>query len=115
MADCQWRPYFSGRAEQDFFDIIAWTTEHFGRSQADTYKNVILSAVQVLEGGPAVVGVKSRDDIRPGLMSLHVAREGRRGRHFLLFRVTSQEERKIEIIRILHDHMDLAHHIPPTE
>jgi len=115
MTERPWRPIVTKRAEQDFFEIIAWTTEHFGRSQADIYNNVIRFSVQALEGGPTIHGVKPRDDIRPGLMSLHVAREGRRGRHYLVFRVKSHSERMIEVLRILHDQMDLAHHIPPTE
>ncbi len=70
MTDRLWRPIVTTRAEQDFFEIIAWTTEHFGHSQADTYNNVIRAAVKALEGGPTVLGIRSRDDIKPGLMSL---------------------------------------------
>lgn len=47
-------------------------------------------------------------------MSLHVARRNRRGRHFILFRAT--EAGQIQVVRILHDAMDLARHIPdPAE
>jgi toxin ParE1/3/4 len=110
-----WRTRLTARAESDLLEIIAWTTEAFGPAQARKYRGVIYAAVRLLAKGPAVIGARSQDHIQSGLLSLHVAREGRRGRHFLLFRVTSREERKIEIIRILHDHMDLVHHIPPTE
>jgi toxin ParE1/3/4 len=41
---------------------------------------------------------------------LHVARRGRRGRHFLLYRAA--EGQIIEIGRILHDQMDLQRHFP---
>jgi toxin ParE1/3/4 len=39
-----------------------------------------------------------------------VARQGRRGRHFLVFRQI--EDRCIDVLRLLHDGMDLARHIP---
>jgi toxin ParE1/3/4 len=38
-----------------------------------------------------------------------VAREGRRGRHFVLFR--AGPEQTIEVLRILHDAMDLSRHL----
>ena len=46
----------------------------------------------------------------PGLRTLHVARHGRRRRHFLLYRIV--KGRTIEIGRILHDQMDLQLHVP---
>jgi toxin ParE1/3/4 len=45
----------------------------------------------------------------PGLRTLHVARHGRRGRHFLMYRVAA--ERTIEVARSLDDRMDLQQHI----
>ena len=49
-----------------------------------------------------------------GLRALHVARHGRRGRHFLLCRIV--KGRIIEIGRIRHDQMDLQSHLPfPTD
>jgi toxin ParE1/3/4 len=36
---------------------------------------------------------------------------GRRGRHFIMYRAASGNV--IEVVRILHDAMDLARHIPP--
>jgi toxin ParE1/3/4 len=53
-----------------------------------------------LAAGLDVLGSKARDDILPGLRALHVARGGRRGRHFFLYRATANLE--IEILRALH-------------
>ena len=86
---------------------------HFGATQADAYLQTILASLDELEGGPTLVGVKKRDELLPGLMSLHVARHGRHGRHVLLFRVALGTEMTLEILRILHDQMDLPRHIPP--
>ena len=45
-----------------------------------------------------------------GLRTLHVARHGRRGSHFLMYRVAPKFT--IEIVRILHESMDLGRHLP---
>ena len=48
-----------------------------------------------------------------GLYTFHVARHGRRGRHFLLYTVAPG--RIVEILRILHDNMDLQRHLPSAD
>ena len=115
MAGNRWRTRLTARAESDLLEITTWTTDKFGPAQARKYRDVIFAAMHVLDRGPAALGVRSRDDIRPWLMSLHIAREGRSGRHYLVFRVKSDSERVIEVLRILYDQMDLAHHIPRAE
>ena len=116
MASQRWRVLLGADAERDFGAILAWTTERFGERQARTYKETLLEAVRALEEGPAIIGAKTRDDIRPGLMSLHVARGGRRGRHFIMFRVMEKADlRTIEVVRLLHDAMELARHMPGGE
>jgi|GEM_PF-1876724 len=82
------------------------------RTKADDYQKLIRAAVKELEVGPAALGVRHLDEVSAGLMSLHI---GRWGRHCLIFRVTSTEEHKIEVLRIPYDQMDIARHIPPTE
>ena len=65
-----------------------------------------------LSAGPKILGVKSRDEIAKGLLTLHVARSGRKGRHFLLFRIGADKDQQvIEILRVLHDVMDLQLHV----
>src|SRR5262245_47327139 len=110
MIEPRWRVRLGAVAELDFANILRWTAENFGARQAGIYRDTLLAAIRELANGPDVVGSKVRDDIIPGLRTLHVARHGRRGRHFLLFRVT--EGRIIEIGRILHDQMDLQRHVP---
>lgn len=70
-------------------------------------------AVGVLTDGPDAPGVRQRDEIAPGMRTLHVARQGRRGRHFVVFRVGGDQV--IDVLRLLHDSMDLARHIPPAD
>lgn len=66
-------------------------------------------AIEALEGGPDVLGARVRDDIQPGIRTLHVARQGRAGRHFVVFRVVGSY---IDVLRLLHDSMDLPRHLP---
>jgi toxin ParE1/3/4 len=113
MIERRWQLRLGAAAELDFANIIKWTTENFGARQARIYRETLLHAIGELAGGPDVAGSKARDEIMPGIRTLHIARQGRRGRHFLLYRVVGQHT--IEIGRILHDQMDLRQHVPfPT-
>ena len=106
----QWRVRLGAVAEVDFANILVWTTENFGARQAAIYRDTLVRAIGELANGPDVPGSRARDDIMSNLRTLHVARHGRRGRHFLLYRAV--EGRIIEIGRILHDQMDLQRHLP---
>jgi toxin ParE1/3/4 len=106
----RWRVRFGAQAERDLLDILQWTAETFGALQAVNYRTTLTQSVRELGVGPDTAGAKKRDDIGRGLYTLHVARHGRRGRHLLLYRVT--DNLTIEILRILHDSMELRRHVP---
>jgi toxin ParE1/3/4 len=110
MPDKVWRPHLSAAAERDLADITRWTARKFGTGQATSYRGIILSALMELRLGPAVPGSRKRDEIGPGFHTLSVARRGRRGRHFLLYR--PREGQIIEIVRILHMSMEIERHLP---
>jgi toxin ParE1/3/4 len=100
-------------AEADFEDILRWTVGRFGEAQARIYAETLSAALNVLATGPTVVGARRRDDILRGIFTLHVARKGR---HFVMFRVGRAPDREvIEVLRLLHDAMDLQRHLPPAE
>ncbi len=111
MAEPTWRVRLGAAAELDFANILKWTAEKFGRGQVRVYRDTLLQTIAELAEGPDVVGSKARDEIMKGLRTLHVARHGRRGRHFLLYRVNKGT---IEIARILHDAMELGRHLPSS-
>ena len=113
MARRSWRVRLSEAAERDFVTIIQWTAENFGRRQAMTYRRALIAALTALQYGPDLPDSLPRDELQPGMRSLHVARKGRRGRHFILYR--GRQEGVLDIVRILHDSMDLACHVPPDE
>ena len=106
MAERSWKVRLGAAAELDFANILEWTAENFGARQARVYRDILVQTIGELTDGPGVAGSKARDEVMKGLHTLHVARHGRRGRHFLLYRVASG--RIVEIMRILHDNMDLS-------
>jgi toxin ParE1/3/4 len=111
-----WRVRLAHAAEDDFREIVRWTHQQFGEAQAVSYAKTLSDSLTCLSEGPAMSGARRREDIARGLFTLHVARKGLRGRHFILFRLGRGKDRQIvEVLRILHDAMDLARHIPPDQ
>jgi toxin ParE1/3/4 len=110
MADQRWRVRLGAAAEVDFANIIRWTTENFGARQSRVYRDTLVQAIGELSNGPDAAGSKARDDIVAGLRTLHIARRGRPARHFLIYRAAPNST--IEIVRILHERMDLQRHVP---
>jgi toxin ParE1/3/4 len=112
MAERGWRVRLGAAAEVDFANILKWTAENFGARQSRAYRDILVQAIGELAAGPDVAGSRTRDEIMAGLRTLHVARRGRRGSHFLMYRAAPNST--IEIVRILHDRMDLRRHVPPA-
>lgn len=105
-----WTVRLTDRAAQDVEDILDWTFEHFGLRQLETYTDVINDTLEALTEGPANVGVRWLSELGEDVATMHVARQGRKGRHLLIFRVHDRES-VIEVLRILHDSMDLTRHL----
>ena len=104
-----WTVRLGRQAEQDYVEILQWTIKTFGEGQASTYAETMSRAIEALADGPDVLGARARDDIEPGIWTLHVARQGCAGRHFVVFRVAEPD---IDVLRLLHDSMDLPRHLP---
>lgn len=102
-----WKVRLTKKSEQDFESILQWTYEYFGGRQTNTYEATLKSALGTLLTGPNVLGSKPRAEIGLDIWSLHVARGGRKGRHFLLYRAVAATH-TIEVLRILHDSMDIT-------
>ena len=106
--DRQWRVRLTADAEGDIRDILRWTAAHFGDAQARIYARTLSRAIESLTAGPHIAGARERNEIRPGLMALHVARRGRKGRHIVFYRAGESAERPtVEVLRVLHDSMDI--------
>ncbi|WP_293367715.1 type II toxin-antitoxin system RelE/ParE family toxin [Nevskia sp.] len=108
-----WQVRLTSAADTDIAKILGWTLAEFGSGQMRRYSKLLRSAVAVLAGGPDVQGARKREEIGPGLRTLHVTPGSRKGRHFVLFRVAATETGQIiEVLRVLHDAMDLTRHWP---
>lgn len=105
-----WTVRLADQAVQDVEDILDWTLEQFGPLQLEYYAEVINDALEALNEGPQMIDVRKCPELGDDVATLHVARHGRKGRHQLIFRVHDQEC-VIEVLRILHDSMDLARHM----
>ena len=111
-----WTVRLTATAEADFEEILRWIVDRFGEAQARIYVETVSAALNDLTTGPTVVGAKKRDDILKGIFTLHVARKGRKGRHFVMFRVgRAPDHDVVEVLRLLHDAVDLQRHLPPAE
>jgi toxin ParE1/3/4 len=106
-----WKLKISSTAAKDYQAILDWTRVRFGVRQTGVYAKVVESAFHELYQGPDVAGVKWRPELGPGIASLHVARNGFKGRHLVIFRVAAEQDNAvIEVLRLLHDSMDLQRH-----
>ena len=104
-----WRVRLASRAEQDFLEIVQWSAVNFGQQQAVAFAETLSLAISALAEGPEVLGAKRRDEIGNGVLTLHVARQGRKGRQFVVFRIGGANT--IDVLRLLHDSMDLVRHV----
>ena len=101
-------------AEADIEGILRWTAERFGKRQTRIYAETLAAALEDLSEGLESSGARERSDIARGLLTLHVARRGRKGRHFVMFSIGRDSQTEvIEVLRVLHDAMDLPRHLPP--
>ena len=112
----RWTVRLSAAAEADYRQILRWTKENFGLSQAQVYADTLSSALKALSAGPVIIGAKECGEIGANIRTLHVARSGKKGRHFVIFRIGNfKGQNVIDVLRILHDSMDLGKHLPPAE
>lgn len=95
--------------------IVEWTMDHFGDLQSRKYESALEATIDALRFGPTIPGVRARNDLMRDLRSLPVTLGGRRGTHILLFRIDRAARNTIEVMRILHDSMDFARHLPASD
>jgi toxin ParE1/3/4 len=86
----------SAKSLEDLKSIGLFTLKYWGREQLKIYLSKLDESFHILADQPHL-GI-ARDDIRQGYRVYHV------GRHLIFYR---QKSSGIEIIRILHDRMDV--------
>jgi toxin ParE1/3/4 len=86
----------SAKSIEDLKSIARFTLKSWGRQQRNIYLSKLDESFHLLADQPNLGS--ARDDIRKGYRVYHV------GRHLIFYR---QKYTGIEIIRILHDRMDV--------
>ncbi|MGV0828951.1 type II toxin-antitoxin system RelE/ParE family toxin [Empedobacter brevis] len=92
----------SKQAEIDLENIWIYTFEEWSLKQADYYFDLIINEIEHIAEDPKVG--KDYNEIREGYFRSRVKS------HFIFYKINSVEQ-KIEVIRILHQQMDIDSHI----
>ena len=89
------------KAVEDLADIWNYTYENWSEHQADKYYQLLIESFKEIADTPSIG--KNYSGIVESLRGFKV------GRHIVFFQ--EMEGRKVEIIRILHEQMDLKNRI----
>lgn len=107
---------FTRDADADIIEILRYTRDEFGLSQAATYKEIMQKAFDMIESDPMRVGSRLIEQFGPQVRQLHLgSAAGRRSRaaHIVIYHVGEKTQRGliITVIRILHERMDPDLHL----
>lgn len=89
-------------AESDLENIWLYTFEEWSLEQADYYYDLIMDEIEYIAENPKTG--KDFNELRKGYFRSRVKS------HFIFYKINLKEE-KVEIIRILHQQMDIDLHI----
>ncbi len=92
----------SKQAEIDLENIWLYTFEEWSIDQADYYFDLIMDEIEYISKNPK--SGKDYNEIRTGYFRSRVKS------HFIFYKINLKEE-NVEIIRILHQQMDIESHI----
>jgi toxin ParE1/3/4 len=95
---------FRPKAVADLDAIWRYTARHWGATQADAYIRAIVDACRAVARGERTGADAS--DLRPGYRKLRI------GRHLAFYRL--QDDGRMEVVRILHERMDLPARLDPN-
>ena len=90
----------SPEAVDDRKEIVAYTVITWGKEQARKYNQKLKDALAAIRTNPRIG--RQHPQLPPNYQVYHV------GRHYIVYSVN---DTRIEIVRILHDQMDLSGHI----
>ncbi len=93
---------FRQKAVDDLNNIWNYTFEKWSEKQADKYYAILKTACNGIGENPEIG--KKYDGIKDNLLGF------KSGRHIIFYQQISND--KVEIIRILHERMDLKNRIP---
>src|SRR4051812_49416434 len=93
--------FLTYKAVEDLSEIWEYTSEMWSENQADKYYELITSLFQKIVENPNLG--KNYNEIDTGILGLRV------GKHIVFYRLAQSSD--IEILRILHQRMDLKSRI----
>ena len=96
----------SASARRDIANALQHSLRRWGPAQRRQYRSLVEDALGDLLDHPEHPASRARDDIRSGIRTFHIARQGRPASHFIVYRIAPA--RDIHVIRLLHDAMDLS-------
>lgn len=111
-------PHFTIAPEalNDLETILASSEQRWGDDARERYAALLVAAMRMIARDPSGAATKVRDELFPGVRSLHIRFAGRRRLvqqpvHVVFFRLDGNE---IEVVRVLHERMDPLVQIAPT-
>jgi len=104
-------------AQADLAQILAVSRERWGPESQRRYAAILAAAIRKVAADPLGLTTRARAELAPNLRSFHIqhARAGlaypkvRRPVHIVYYRMI--EPGLIEIVRVLHEHMDPGRHL----
>lgn len=112
--------HLSLHAEEDIVEIFAFTFNKFGAAALRRYEHLLTVALERLAENPLRPGSIARPEFGKSLRTYHLRfsrQEARiaegtvqRPRHLIVYRILNAQQ--IEIVRLLHDSMELDRHLP---
>jgi toxin ParE1/3/4 len=91
----------SAKAAEDIRNIWLYTLEHWSKEQADRYVNLIFDEIEYLAANP--FSGKDKSHIRKNYRCAKVKS------HLVFYKIN--DENNIEIIRVLHQRMDIENRL----
>lgn len=106
------------QANTDITDILRFTEVRLGEDIRSRYQDLLQATFQSLSKEPEHIRSTMREELSPGLRSLHLSfnalemSDGRliRPRHIVFYRTGT--DHVVEILRVLHDAMETRYHFP---
>ena len=98
-------------AEQDLAEIARYTVATFGAEQAMHYAALIEHAFSLLLENPRRPASREREELRPGVRSVHLSRVAARrhaASHVLYYHIAASADgaQFLVILRVLHERME---------
>ena len=103
--------HLTREAEQDLAEIARYTVATFGAGQAMRYAELIEQGLALLAEDPRRPASRERDELRPGVRSLHLSRAAARrhaAAHVLYYHIAVEADgaHAVVILRVLHERME---------